>query len=285
MGFSTERTDHLWWCMVSADTNAIRLILHLLEFGEWKEDLPRLMRGALGRQRRGAWDLTLANAWGVLAVEKFSRTFEATPITGTSIAALAEATKRVVWGETPKGRTVSFPWPAGRGELILDHMGTGHPWITVQVQAAIPLTRPLSSGYRIERTFTPIEPQSAGRLSRGDLVRVRLTIEAQIDMTWVVVSDPIPAGASHLGTGLARDSRIARVGEERKGWVWPAFEERAFEAFRAYYEYVPKGEFVVEYTIRLNQSGRFNLPTTRVEALYAPEMFGEIPNSPLEVHP
>ena len=104
-------------------------------------------------------------------------------------------------------------------------------------------------------------------------------------MTWVVVSDPIPAGASHLGTGLGRDSQIAVQGEKREGWAWPTFEERAFEAFRGYYEYVPKGSFVVEYTIRLNQSGRFQLPTTRVEALYAPEMFGELPNDPLEVLP
>jgi len=41
----------------------------------------------------------------------------------------------------------------------------------------------------------------------------------------------------------------------------------------------------VEYTLRLNQSGRFNLPPTRVEALYAPEMFGELPNDMIEVHP
>ncbi|MBI2875627.1 MAG: hypothetical protein HYY20_01955, partial [Candidatus Tectomicrobia bacterium] len=56
-------------------------------------------------------------------------------------------------------------------------------------------------------------------------------------------------------------------------------------AFRAYYEYLPKGSFTVEYTIRLNQGGRFQLPPTRVEALYAPEMFGELPNASLEVQP
>jgi len=39
----------------------------------------------------------------------------------------------------------------------------------------------------------------------------------------------------------------------------------------------------VEYTIRLNQSGAFELPETRVEALYSPEMFGEIPNVRFEV--
>jgi uncharacterized protein YfaS (alpha-2-macroglobulin family) len=46
---------------------------------------------------------------------------------------------------------------------------------------------------------------------------------------------------------------------------------------------VPKGRFVVEYVIRLNQPGTFQLPPTRVEALYAPETFGELPNAPLEV--
>ncbi len=30
----------------------------------------------------------------------------------------------------------------------------------------------------------------------------------------------------------------------------------------------------MEYTLRLNQSGTFQLPPTRVEALYAPEMYG-----------
>jgi hypothetical protein len=74
-------------------------------------------------------------------------------------------------------------------------------------------------------------------------------------------------------------------GEGKKGVVWPAHEERSFEAFRVYYEYVPKGTWSVEYTVRLNQSGAFQLPPTRVEALYFPEMMGEIPNQVFEVQP
>jgi uncharacterized protein YfaS (alpha-2-macroglobulin family) len=285
LGFSTERADALWWLMVSPDLNAIRLLLHLLEASQWQKDLPRLVRGVLARQRRGAWDLTLANAWGILALEKFSRAFEGTPVTGTTSAALAGATRAIEWSQAPKGTVLAFPWPAGRADLSIAHAGTGLPWVTVQAQAAIPLKTPLSSGYRISKTLTPIERRAPDRWSRGDLVRVRLTIQAQSDMTWVVVSDPIPAGASHLGRGLGRASAIARQGEARTGAAWPAFEERAFDAFRAYYEYVPQGSFAVEYTIRLNQSGWFQLPATRVEALYAPEMFGELPNAPLEVDP
>ena len=54
---------------------------------------------------------------------------------------------------------------------------------------------------------------------------------------------------------------------------------------RAYFRYVPKGTFVTEYTVRLNNPGTFNLPATRVEAMYAPEMFGEIPNVAWNVAP
>ncbi|HZF79094.1 MAG TPA: hypothetical protein VEZ89_04825, partial [Rubrivivax sp.] len=106
-------------------------------------------------------------------------------------------------------------------------------------------------------------------------------------MGWVVVSDPVPTGAAVLGGGMARDSAIATQGETRAGdaSVWPAYEERALEAFRSYYEWLPRGKHSVEYTLRLNTAGRFALPPTRVEAMYAPETFGELPNSAIEVRP
>ncbi len=106
-------------------------------------------------------------------------------------------------------------------------------------------------------------------------------------MTWVVVNDPIAAGASHLGGGLARESALAVAGENQYGenYFWPAFIERPFDAYRAYYDFIPKGTFETEYTIRLNQAGKFAVPPTRVDALYEPDVYGELPNAPIEVAP
>ena len=39
----------------------------------------------------------------------------------------------------------------------------------------------------------------------------------------------------------------------------------------------------MEYTIRLNNVGEFSLPPSRVEAMYAPEVFGEAPNARVKV--
>ena len=135
------------------------------------------------------------------------------------------------------------------------------------------------------REVTSVQQQTKGTWSRGDVARVHLEIEAQSDMTWVVVDDPIPAGATALGRGLGGDSALLAQGEVKRGTVWPAYEERTFTAYRAYFRYVPKGRFVLEYTVRLNNPGEFHLPTTRVEAMYAPEMFGELPNADWTVMP
>jgi uncharacterized protein YfaS (alpha-2-macroglobulin family) len=285
MGFSTERTDYLWWLMVSGDVNAVKGLMTFLKLPRFAPDIARIANGAIARQQKGAWSTTVANAWGVLAMERFSAKYESVPVKGNSRAALGGRTERVDWAARPKGGRMNFPWPKGKQPLSVSHEGTGAPWATLLSRAAIPLKQPLSSGYRIAKTLAPVSRKTKGKWSRGDVVRVTLDLEAQADMTWVVVDDPVPAGASILGTGLGRDSALLTEGEHREGLAWPAFEERAFEGYRAFYSFVPKGKWRVSYTMRLNNGGRFQLPPTRVEAMYAPEMFGESPNPAMTLLP
>ncbi len=285
MGFSTERSDALWWLMISADSNANRMLLAALDEPAWREDVPRLVRGALGRQQAGRWNTTVANAWGSLAMEKFSAAFEATPVTGATEIRYAAATTRVTWPTNAADAVTKLPWQEGSAALAASHDGTGAPWVTIRSTAALPLDKPLSTGFKIERSATAIEQQVPGRWTRGDVLRVKLELEAQADMSWVAVEDPVPGGATILGSGVGGQSVLLARQERNTGFAWPAFEERRFDSFRAYYRFVPKGRWSVEYTVRLNNPGTFQLPATRVEAMYAPEMLGETPNAPLTVEP
>ena len=283
--FSNEEGDFWWWLMDNADANAAKLILAELDDPAWRDDLPRMVVGALARQRAGAWLTTTANLWGSLALDKFSAKFESTKVAGRTNATLGDKTASIDWGKSADGGVVKLAWPASPGPLNVAQDGSGKPWLTVQALAAIPLKAPIRAGYSLERSIAAVEQKDKSKWSRGDVVRVHLEVEAQSDMTWVVVSDPVPAGATILGSGLGRDSAIATGTEKRSGSAWPAYEERSFEAFRSYYEYLPKGKHVIEYTVRLNNPGRFALPPSRVEAMYAPESFGELPNAPVEVAP
>ncbi len=283
MTFSTERTDALWWLMVSADANANRALLAVLDEQDWREDVGRLVRGSLSRQKRGRWGTTVANAWGVVAIARFAEAFEKTPAGGTASVTLGSRSAPVKVGAGKQTR--DFEWPAGRETLDLAHAGSGAPWAIVQSRAALPLKAPLSTGYAIRRTVAPVEQKEKTGYTRGDVYRVTLEIDAQTDMTWVVIDDPIPGGAAILGSGLGRDAGSLTLGEKQAGWAWPAFIERTHEAYRAYYEFVPRGRFKIEYTVRLNNAGRFELPATRVEAMYSPELFGETPNAAVAVKP
>jgi uncharacterized protein YfaS (alpha-2-macroglobulin family) len=282
MTFSTERTDALWWLMISSDSNANRMLLATLDRAPWREDVPRLVRGALGRQQFGHWNTTVANAWGVLAMKKFSAAFESVPVSGATAVRYANKSTAIEWPREHDSAQVDLPWRDGRADLSVLHEGGGKPWAIVRATAALPLDKPLSTGFTVTRSMTGVEQRDPAKLTRGDVVRVHLDLEAQSDMSWVVVDDPVPAGASVIGS-LGGQSGLLKRDEKRGGWGWLAYEERRFDAYRAYYRFVPKGKWSIEYTVRLNNPGTFLLPATRIEAMYAPEMFGETPNAPLTV--
>ena len=137
MTFSTERNDALWWLMVSADVNANRALLAVLDQSEWREDVGRLVRGTLSRQKRGRWNTTVANAWGTVALAHFAEAFEKTPASGTTVVALGG--KSLPVKVTPAAQTRDLEWPAGREKLSVTHGGAGAPWAIVQSRAALPL--------------------------------------------------------------------------------------------------------------------------------------------------
>jgi len=311
--FSTEKDDYWWWLMTNGDVNTARLMLAVMDDPAWKDDMGRLANGFIARQQKGAWHTTTANLWGGLALDKFSAKFEATPVAGITRATLAAAqaaSASVDWSKVDRVKTTDaagapnqttffgapaspgnlrnnsmfLPWTsAGKDTLTVTHKGPGRPWLMLQSIAAIQLKEPFNAGYQIKKTIKPVEQAVKGVYTRGDVVRITLEVNASADMTWVVISDPIPGGATILGTGLGRDSEIATSGEKESGNGGPDFEERSFEAFRSYYGYLPKGIVKMEYTIRLNNGGNFSMPPSRVEAMYAPEMFGETPNARVKV--
>ena len=203
--FSTAADDDLYWLMTGPESNAARTALLFADNPTWKEEMPRLVGGLLALQTNGAWQTTTSNLWGKLAVQRFSRVFESTPVTGQTRIALGTTEKAVAWNapvSPANPRSVTLPW--GTGSLNLTQEGSGKPWATIESLAAVALKAPFAAGYRITKTVTPIDPAVKGTFSRGDIVRVHLDIDAQSDMTWVVVNDPVPPNA--LGQRILADN-------------------------------------------------------------------------------
>ncbi|ONF95081.1 hypothetical protein SPHI_27110 [Sphingomonas jeddahensis] len=133
------------------------------------------------------------------------------------------------------------------------------------------------------RQVSVVQARTPGRLTRGDVLKVTIAVEASAERNWIVVNDPIPAGATIIGD-LGGQSSMLQSGTGGEG-VQPAYVERGRDAWRGYFAWVPRGKFTVSYTLRLNGAGRFNMPPSRVEAMYSPAIRAAVPNAPVVVAP
>jgi uncharacterized protein YfaS (alpha-2-macroglobulin family) len=279
----SDQGNQSWWLMSSGDEAAIKATLVTLGRPGWQDDAPRMMVGTSLRQSRGHWDTTTANAWGTVAARKFASIYPAEAIAGTTMLAYGPRQISKAWPLALDQRTASFPLLATPIPLRLAQSGGAGPWATVSVSAAVPLTRPLAAGYRMTRQVSVVQARTPGRLTRGDVLKVTIAVEASAERNWVVVNDPIPAGATIIGD-LGGQSSMLQAGTGGEG-VQPAYVERGRDAWRGYFAWVPRGRFTVSYTLRLNGAGRFSLPPSRVEAMYSPAIRAAVPNAPVVVAP
>jgi alpha-2-macroglobulin len=266
--------------MVSDDEMALKALLAVTGRPGWQADAPRMMIGAALRQSRGHWDTTPANAWGTIATRRFATAYATGTPTGTTRMTLGAATASRAWPFAPDAPPLRLPLPAAPGRLLIAHAGAPTPWATVAVRAAVLLAAPSFAGYRIGRTVSFIQQAHPGQISRGDVLKVRITVDAPVDRTWVVIEDPVPAGASIVG-GQGGQSQI--IADQANGGDSPSYVERGLDYWRGYFGWLPKGQTSVEYAVRINGAGRFQLPPTRVEAMYSPEIHAALPNRTMVV--
>ncbi|UOF00130.1 alpha-2-macroglobulin family protein [Bdellovibrio reynosensis] len=252
-----DKREAMAWLMRDSQSALLRLIL-AADLEQWKTDLPRLYTAALSEQKQGAWLLTTSNAWGVLANKRFQTAFAKEKVEGAVIVQLGSETKTHAWTE-PMG-TFELPLKEKKSNLVLAQKGPGAPWITVSMKAAVPISEKVFAGLQLEKTITAIEQKRPGSWSIGDVAQVKIKVKSATTHPWLVLEDPIPAGASVLTSSLA--SAVERM-----------------ETGVRFYEEWFSGEQVYEYTLRFNQSGMYQLPATHAEVMYSPDIFADLPET------
>jgi alpha-2-macroglobulin len=278
----TDKSEAAWWMMSSGDEMAIRALLAVLGRPGWNDEEAKMMIGVALRQQRGHWDTTTANAWGAIAARKFAARYPATAVSGLTTASLAGQSVTRNWPQASDASPLRLALPMTRSPLVLQQSGGAGPWAMISLSAAVPLKAPLFAGYRVSRTVSVVTQANKDHLTRGDVVKIKISVDAGAGRNWVVVNDPIPPGATIVG-GLGGQSAILGGTASSGSGAQPSYIERAKDAWRAYFEWVPEGRFEVEYVVRLNGTGQFTLPPTRVEAMYSPDIRGALPNAPVTV--
>lgn len=196
----------------------------------------------------------------------FGKSYEAEPVTGTSLMAVPElqVSASVDWSKSAIAE-LAAPWTNAKARVQVTHAGQGNPWVGVQGLTAVPLTAPRGQGLSIEKEIRNVTRESG--FQAGDIVEVTLRINASGNVSNVALQDPIPAGSNILNDAY---------GEYSSG-------QKSYSGYKFYFEVLASGQTTVKYQVQLNNPGVFKLPPTHAEALYTPSVFGEAPNAALTV--
>jgi uncharacterized protein YfaS (alpha-2-macroglobulin family) len=105
-----------------------------------------------------------------------------------------------------------------------------------------------------------IEPVK-GPLSVGDLVTVRVVLRVDRDMEYVHLKDL-------RGSGLEPTNVLSQYKYQDGLYYYESTRDAATHFF---IDYLPKGTYVFEYTLRVQLKGRYQSGIAEIQCMYAPE--------------
>ncbi|MDB4975108.1 MAG: hypothetical protein JWN48_3449 [Myxococcaceae bacterium] len=265
------------------------LVLLLLEHAPQHVLLPKLARWLSGaRARDGAWTGTHETAWGVQALAAYYRAQESVRPDMKAQVSLGAQTL----GPTQlSGHRAQASFhvalrdvPSGGAALTFDKQGQGRLHYALRLtyaQSELP-TKPVERGFFVERSYERIDPAALARgdvagepterAKVGDYVRVTLRVAVPSARSFVMISDPLPAGLEPVDFTLATEL----AGAARALTSFAPRDHQELRDDRALFAVneLPPGLYRYTYLARASSRGRFVAPPAKVEEMYHPETQG-----------
>ena len=285
--------NRLWWLMRSEDEAFARALIYMVKNSKDETLLGKMMRGFMNRFERGYLYNTMAHAYAAVAFKLFSERFkgaikESSLSVGYRCNRYTEkvdrdfTVKQFVFDILPTkeisgGLSVSDCNPAEERFTISDK--NNNYWVWVLTEKEYELNEPVFKGFRIKKEFLDEQGKPKNEFKKTDIVRIRLTIDADNYYNNIVVKEPLITGSDIVGRIKKEDS----YGNFEDYYWYYTYSDVRDGLIRTYYEHPYSKKIVFEYRVRLNTRGVYTLPPTRVELMYMPDVFGELPNGRVEV--
>jgi uncharacterized protein YfaS (alpha-2-macroglobulin family) len=269
---------------LSSDARTTAMVLRAFVALDPKDvRVTKLVRGLLALRRAGRWTTTQASAWALLALDE-ARPLYATSAPETSAHLwldgdeVAKATftngarGSVLTGTVPMSRLVA----ASGGALSFTTEG-GPLFFEGTLRYArreLPKT-PLEHGIHVAKSMRVLQragdPVVSTAYRAGDYVEVDVLLASPVARELVVLDDPIPAGFEAVNQTYAnRDTAMIRPDASRAVTHRELRDDRVV----TFFDVLPSGEHHTSYVLRVTSPGRFVVPPTKAECMYAPDVFG-----------
>ena len=271
----------------------------LIEDKKGSDLIPKVVRGLLAHRKRGRWGNTQENVFVLQAMDSYFRAFEG--VTPNFVARMWLG-DNFVGEQKYKGRSTdrnetNIPMSVvaklkGQEDLVISKTGAGRLYYRIgMTYAPKDLTLPPADhGFAVERSYEAVDDDAdvarqkdgSWKIKAGARVRVRLTMVAENRRYHVALVDPLPAGLEPMNAALAVTGDIpqdpsAQTSGGRFWWwnrTWYEHQNMRDERVEAFTSLLWAGVHNYTYVTRATTPGRFVVPPTKAEEMYAPETFG-----------
>jgi hypothetical protein len=260
-----------------------------------------IVQGLLRDRKGGTWRSTQETAWALLALGDYRRAQEKAEPDMTARLFFGEklAAEQGFKGRSLAAQVASFPAAdlvgAKSTPISFEVEGQGTLFYEARlryVRKKLP-TAPLDRGFFVEKRLRRVTPSTLDEalalvpkdtvldFQGGDLVLADVVVVTPKPRRFVAVDDPLPAGFEAIDMRLATSSRRAAVDDddaaenEGGGRGYAAYTKEVRDDRVVFFvDAMPAGVYRYRYLARATTIGKFIVPPTRAEEMYAPEVFG-----------
>lgn len=298
-----QNTYYNW----STDTRTTSIVVGtLIELRPDSELIPNAIRYLMTQRQGDFWRTTQETAWTLLTLSKwmavsgelqpdysYSVTVNEQPAleSDVTVANVREEETLVVQVAdlfADQANQIAFTRSEGQGNL----------YYTAHLRAFLPVAEveALDRGIILERRYSLLNDPDQTPITEahvGDIVQVRLTIIVPNERHYVVIEDPIPAGADAINPNLETSQQvgtqptISQTDPLSHGWGWWWFSSTEFQDEKVVLRatYLPAGTYEYVYTIRPGLEGVYNVIPATGQEVYFPEVYGRSAGSTFTILP
>jgi uncharacterized protein YfaS (alpha-2-macroglobulin family) len=285
--------------LLHSDRRADGIVLEaLMETAPDDELVEKVVRGLLAHRKKGHWLNTQEDAFVLMALDRYFRTYEKETPDFVAKVWLGDG---FVGDHAFRGRTTEYfqaDVPMGyltenRGPVPLTLAmdgDAGRLYYRVGLRYAPRDLRlpPADYGFAVERKYVGIDDPGDVRLDDDGVWHVKAGARIKVELDFanesrryhVALVDPLPAGFEAQNPVLATTGTLPQSPPDQQPYwwwwsrPWQEHEMMRDERVEVFTSLLWDGVHSYDYVARATTPGRFVVPPTKAEEMYMPETFG-----------